>query len=265
MKKFILFIIFVPFMVNAYVLNKVFLTPNDVAVKNYGQFEDSSSFYNNPALLGGLKNTRMELNYGYNNDGFDFNSAGINISLPLVKKIGAGFLFHYFAESTGEDISYNEIKVSAGLGTKIWIFNAGLLLNYNRLSFRYYESRNNTYNQITFIPGIIYNFNNLRVSFSYKNKGEQFFGFSYKFNDLNSIGISVKKVYNNIDLALTGFASIISDKTLFRFGISPLEYSAGLRFLLPFKLKKSNVVLNYSFNYNINTFSGHYAGIEWTL
>ncbi len=267
----LLMITFLAGIVNSAVLDDIYFNAKDASHKNYGQYDYAESFYLNPTLLSKLKNKQLNINYAnfYQGQGFGFNSFGFSFGLPL-KKISAGIFSQVFMDTSEDFASYSETKIGVGISFPVRNLKLGILFDYTMISLKFDSDisfiPDNKYSDSTpgIIPGLTYDLPDykLKLGYAFHNTYEHLFGAAYYFSELSALGMSIKKLYSTITIALTGTASIIKDRIILNFGLSPQEYSPGLRIKLPVKEDKNFLFLNYTMCYNIYMKDSHYASFE---
>lgn len=249
------------------VLDNVYFNAEDVALKNYGQYNKSSGFYLNPALLSELKNKQLNLNYinFYQGAGFNLNSVGISFGLPL-SKIHTGIFSQIFLDNSDESADYNEIKFGIAFSLNLKNLNIGILPNYTvtTLDTEYLSANQFSDSKFGIIAGVRYKLPKykLKLAYSFHKIDKHLFGAAYQFNDLNAIGIAIEKYFKSINIALNGTASIIKDRIILNFGLSPSEYSPGLKIKLPVRENKNFLFLNYTMRYSMYIKDSHYISTE---
>jgi hypothetical protein len=262
---FIFLILFISNL-NGSALDNIYLNADDAVIKNYGAFQNSSSFYINPALLNYIEKSKIILGDSFSKgaDDISFNSFNLAICTKLSKAINIGGFFQKFIDQSQDNFNYSESKFGFALGIKLFSLKLGALGEYNKIGIDYNNSSMKDF-KINF--GLNYELlnYNLVLGYVYKNYQHQQAGLAYKFNELNSIGVNFENYYNNFNISLSGFASIIGDKLMLNFGISPIEYSAGIKYKIPLKIKKFDFILNYGMVYNLYLLDRHYVNLEINL
>jgi len=224
------------------------------------------NYYKNPADLVNLNNKRVILNYVdfHRAIGYNFNSYGVEVGLPF-NNLKIGISPEIFIDSSDDIDSYKEFKVCGSVAYKLKNLGVGIGVDYFMTSLKLDSQIDGvSYSEINVYPGITYRFvdYNLGVSFLFYNMAKQKLNLSYYFNDLNNIGINFEKDYSCFIVMLSGMASIIRDKVVLYFDLSPIEYSPGLKFKLPIREKQNFLYLIYNLRYNIYTGDSHLVSLE---
>jgi len=253
------------------VLDNIYFNAQDASYKNYGQIDNSKSFYLNPSLLSTLANKELSLNYinFYRSAGYNLHSFGFSFAFPL-NKLKSGLYSQMFSDITEKQVHYTETRLGAAFSFSLKKLNLGLLFHYSMSDLSYDTEENiipdNKYShsQLNIIPGLSYKIEryHIKVGYTYYNNNKQVLGGAYYFSPFSVMGLSIRKNYSSIELSLTGTVSIIKDKFILNFGLSPYEYSPGLRIKMPDTFIKKPVYLNYTMCYNIYLKDTHYMSMD---